>query len=134
MKKSFIFLADGFEELEALSPIDIMRRAGMELVTVSIHDRLTVTGAHGVPVTADAMIDEIDCTDAEWLICPGGLPGAQYLHESDEVNTLLLRQYNAGGKVAAICASLPWCLLLRESSTAAKRPAIPAWRSTAENL
>lgn len=105
MKKSFIFLADGFEELEALSPIDIMRRAGMELVTVSIHDRLTVTGAHGVPVTADAMIDEIDCTDAEWLIYPGGLPGAQYLHESDKVNTLLLRQYNAGGKVAAICAS-----------------------------
>lgn len=105
MKKSFIFLADGFEELEALSPIDIMRRAGMDIITVSIHDRKTVTGAHGVPVTADTLIEDIDCADADWLICPGGLPGAQYLHECDKLNTLLLHHYNAGAHVAAICAS-----------------------------
>ncbi len=105
MKKSFVFLADGFEEIEAISPIDIMRRAGMEVITVSIYDHHTVVGAHGVPVTADTIISEIDCTDADWLICPGGLPGAQYLHESAILNDILLNHYNAGGNIAAICAS-----------------------------
>ena len=76
MKTSYLFLADGFEEIEALSPVDIMRRAGMEVYTVSITDNLMVKGAHGVTVKADKLIDDIDANDAEWLITPGGMPGA----------------------------------------------------------
>lgn len=105
MKKSYIFLADGFEELEALSPIDIMRRGEMDIVTVSISDSYTVTGAHGVPIIADMLISEISEADVDWLICPGGMPGAKNLHDCNQLNDMLLRHYDNGGHVAAICAS-----------------------------
>ena len=79
MKTSYLFLADGFEEIEAIAPADIMRRAGMEVYTVSISDKHEVTGANGVEVKADKLISEIDSNDAEWLILPGGMPGASNL-------------------------------------------------------
>ena len=72
MNTSYVFLADGFEEVEALTVVDVMRRAGMEVSTVSIADKLNVKGAHGVEVMADKLIAETDTTDAEWLIVPGG--------------------------------------------------------------
>ena len=84
MKTTFIFLADGFEEVEALTCIDVMRRAGMPVTTVSISPELGVTGAHGVTVMADSLFEDNDYTDAEWLVLPGGIPGAPNLaaHEA----------------------------------------------------
>ena len=79
MKKNYVFLADGFEEVEALTSVDVMRRAGMDVVTVSINEGLEVTGAHGVTVLADSLFEDQDYSDAEWLVLPGGVPGAPNL-------------------------------------------------------
>ena len=87
MQKSYIFLADGFEEIEALAPLDILRRAGMPVITVSISDSLTVTGAHGARVEADALFTDNDMSAAEWLILPGGMPGC-LLYTSDAADEL----------------------------------------------
>lgn len=105
MNTSFLFLADGFEEIEALSVVDVMRRAGMSVVTVSISDKIEVTGAHGIKVEADALYADADFADAEWLILPGGMPGALHLAENSELRQLLKAQNAKGGKIAAICAS-----------------------------
>lgn len=105
MKTSYVFLADGFEEIEAMAPVDVMRRAGMNVVTVSITDSQTVTGAHGVKVNADKLFKELTFDDAEWLVCPGGMPGAKNLAEYQPLTDLLVAHFDAGKKVAAICAS-----------------------------
>ena len=65
MKKSYLFLADGFEEIEALAVVDILRRAEMPLVTLSVDDKPVVTGAHGIPVVADALAQDISFEDVE---------------------------------------------------------------------
>ena len=104
MQRSFVFLAEGFEEIEALTPVDVLRRAGMDVKTVSITDSHQVTGAHGVTVTADLTFRQADFDGAEWLICPGGLPGAQNLHEFGALGDLL-KVHASKGKIAAICAS-----------------------------
>lgn len=105
MKTSYIFLADGFEEVEALTCVDVMRRAGMPVVTVSINPSDEVTGAHGVPVLADTLFDDNDYSDAEWLVLPGGIPGAPNLAAHEALCDLLVAQDERGDKVAAICAS-----------------------------
>ncbi|MDO4511038.1 MAG: DJ-1/PfpI family protein [Bacteroidales bacterium] len=105
MNTSYVFFADGFEEIEALTTVDIMRRAGMQVVTVSINPTLEATGAHGVVVKADALIADVDLTSAEWLICPGGMPGASNLAACKPLTDALLAQHAKGGKIAAICAS-----------------------------
>ena len=105
MQKSYIFLADGFEEIEALAPLDILRRAGMPVITVSMSDSLTVTGAHGARVEADALFTDNDMSAAEWLILPGGMPGASNLAACKPLTDLLVAQAARGGKIAAICAS-----------------------------
>lgn len=104
MHRSFIFLAEGFEEIEAITPIDVLRRAGMDIKSVSITDSRHVTGAHGITVTADLTFKEADFDGAEWLIIPGGLPGATNLHSFDALNDLL-KVHSTKGKIAAICAS-----------------------------
>ena len=105
MKTSYIFLADGFEEVEALTCVDVMRRAGMPVVTVSINPGNEVTGAHGVTVLADSLFGDHDYSDAEWLVLPGGIPGAPNLANCEALCDLLDAQDERGGKVAAICAS-----------------------------
>ncbi|MCH5318531.1 MAG: DJ-1/PfpI family protein [Paramuribaculum sp.] len=107
MKTSYIFLAPGFEEIEALATVDILRRGGMEVRTVAIATEggKEVTGAHGVGVMADLLPEEVDLDQTEWLICPGGMPGAQHLADSSFVKEALLSHYGRGGKIAAICAS-----------------------------
>ncbi|MBD5233544.1 MAG: DJ-1/PfpI family protein [Bacteroidales bacterium] len=100
--RSFIFLAEGFEEIEALTTIDVMRRAGMDIKSVSITSDRQVTGAHGITVTTDLTFKEADFGGSEWLILPGGLPGATNL-ASDEALCDLLRVHK--GKIAAICAA-----------------------------
>lgn len=101
---SYIFLAPGFEEIEALATVDAMRRADMKIVEVSVTDTKHVTGATGQTVVADSLLTDIDPTDAEWIIIPGGQPGADNLHSSQKVNEIIKNQYERGGKIAAICA------------------------------
>lgn len=105
MKTSFVFLADGFEEVEALTSVDVMRRAGMPVVTVSINPGLEVTGAHGVTVVADSVLGDQDYSGAEWLVLPGGVPGAPNLAACEPLCRELVAQVERGGKVGAICAS-----------------------------
>lgn len=102
MHRSFIFLASGFEEIEALTVVDVMRRAGMDIKTVSIYDHKCVTGAHGITVEADLTFKDADFSDSEWLICPGGMPGSSNLHEFPALGDLLKVHK---GKIAAICAA-----------------------------
>ncbi len=105
MNTTFVFLADGFEEIEALTCIDVLRRAGMPVTTVSINPGLEVTGAHGVTVLADSLFGDSDYEGAEWLVLPGGIPGAPNLAACESLCDLLTAQDERGGKVAAICAS-----------------------------
>lgn len=105
MNISYIFLADGFEEIEALATLDILRRAEIPVLTVSINETTEVTGAHQVTVIADLLIDEIDAPSAPWLILPGGMPGAMNLAACERLNEMLARQVKEGRRVAAICAS-----------------------------
>ena len=111
MKGVFVFLADGFEEIEALATVDILRRGGVDVKTVSItHDR-TVRGAHGIPVIADWNRDEFDgcqipgSDPADAMIFPGGLPGAKNLAEDYYLMEQAKEHFSAGGTVAAICAA-----------------------------
>lgn len=104
MKKSYLLLADGFEETEALGTLDIMRRAGMDVLTVSINPSFQVTGAHGVTVQADVKMEE-EMGTPEWVILPGGMPGAQNLADDHRVRHMLEKQNNTQGCIAAICAS-----------------------------
>lgn len=106
MNESFLFLADGFEEVEALTAVDILRRAGMPVKTVSISSSRQVCGAHGITVTADVLYDSTLFKDPQWLILPGGMPGATNLYEFAPLAGLLRSQaVSAHGKIAAICAS-----------------------------
>ncbi|MDE6352122.1 MAG: DJ-1/PfpI family protein [Muribaculaceae bacterium] len=105
MNRSFLFLANGFEEIEALTVVDVMRRAGMNVNTVSINKDKKVTGAHGIVVEADTLFADNDYANCEWLICPGGMPGATHLHEYKPLAELLTKHNDNGGKIAAICAA-----------------------------
>lgn len=102
---SYIFLAEGFEEVEALTPVDLLRRAGCEVRTVSISDSHKVTGSHGITVEADLTFKQADFGDADFLILPGGMPGALNLHKFSPLNDLLKVHHMNGGKIAAICAA-----------------------------
>ena len=105
MKTIFVFLATGFEEIEALTPVDVLRRAGLNVQTVSVMEEQTVSGAHGVPVLADKMFAEINPEDAEMILLPGGLPGATNLNEHAGLSELILNFASAGKPLAAICAA-----------------------------
>ena len=94
MKKAIVFLANGFEEMEATGTVDILRRGGIDTKTVSITDDRKVIGAHNMEYTA-----------ADALILPGGMPGASNLNNSEPVKEVLLQQYREGRIVAAICAA-----------------------------
>lgn len=105
MKSSYLFLATGFEEVEALTPVDVLRRAGMDVKTVSIYPTKEVVGAHGVTVKADLTFDEVDFAECDWLILPGGMPGATNLYDYKPLCSLLLKHNTEGGHIAAICAA-----------------------------
>ncbi len=106
MKESYVFLAEGFEEIEAITVIDILRRAEIPVKTVSITHTLQVTGAHGIVMTADLLYDNTLFSDAPWLILPGGLPGADNLFDFAPLQGLLKQQVaSKEGRIAAICAA-----------------------------
>ena len=105
MKKVYVFLADGFEDVEALIPVDVWRRGGLDVTTVSISDFPLVNSAHGVNVEADIMFEQGEFDDADLIFLPGGMPGASNLFAHKGVCKAVVDQYAAGKKVAAICAS-----------------------------
>ena len=105
MKKVALFLANGFEEIEALGIIDILRRAQIPVLTVSITDEKVVTGAHNVKVIADTTFTETDFKDIEILVLPGGMPGAKHLNEHDGLKNLISEYHSKGQQIAAICAA-----------------------------
>lgn len=101
----FLFLANGFEEIEAVATIDVLRRGGVTLTTISIHDTLQVTGAHEMVLQADELFTDVDFSKAEMLILPGGMPGTTNLGNHSGLTKLLLNQNKKGGLIAAICAA-----------------------------
>ena len=103
-KQSYIFLAPGVEEIEAMATIDALRRAEIPVVAVAVDSTLQIKGATGQAIVADSLISEINADDADWLIVPGGVPGAPNLHASESVNKILLDHFNKGGRIASICA------------------------------
>ena len=105
MIKVYQFRADGFEDIEALIPLDVMRRGGVEFTTVSITGSRDVTSAHGVTVKADTTFDKACFDDADLLMLPGGMPGAENLNNHDGVKKAILAQAGKGKLVAAICAA-----------------------------
>ena len=105
MKKAIVFLANGFEEIEAIGTIDMLRRASIEVTTVSITTDPIVVGAHQVPITADTTLDKADLKNQDALVMPGGMPGAANLDQSEPVKEALLEQYRQQKLVAAICAA-----------------------------
>ena len=104
-KKVYVFLADGFEDVEALIPVDVLRRVGVDVTTVSISDFPLVRSAHGVNIEADIMFEQGDFSDADLIFLPGGMPGASNLFDHKGVCKAVVDQFAAGRKVAAICAA-----------------------------
>ncbi len=105
MAKVYVFFANGFEDVEALIPIDVLRRGGVDVVTVSTTGKSIVESAHGVGIQTDVLFDDCDFSDADLLMLPGGMPGASNLYEHEGVCQALLAQQEKGKKIAAICAS-----------------------------
>ena len=111
MKGNYIFLADGFEEVEAIATLDILRRGGVDARTVSIYDNSLVEGAHGMQLISDLSWEDFEeiineaASPEDFLIFPGGMPGAKNLAGFAPLMDVLGKHYAAGGGVAAICAS-----------------------------
>lgn len=101
----YVYLADGFEEIEAMTIVDLLRRAELEVQTVSITGSRRVMGTHGVPVEADILFDQTDCEACEMIVLPGGMPGAENL-ENHQGLTAHIRYFAENDKyLAAICAA-----------------------------
>lgn len=103
----YVFLANGFEETEAICPIDIMRRAGIDVTLVSVSEDRMVKGAHGIVLTADKKISEVSVHDKglELVMLPGGMPGTTNLFDSRPLRDMLVILANRGLPIAAICAA-----------------------------
>lgn len=99
-----VILADGFEEMEAIAPIDLLRRAGVEVVTASIMESRRVTGGHGIFSEADALLSDISGT-CEMVVLPGGLGCLENMQKSAALTEFLRAQDAAGAMLAAICAA-----------------------------
>ncbi len=105
MKKVALFLAEGFEEIEALTPVDVLRRAHIEVTTISITNTIHVTGAHKIKVTADTIFDKADYNLFDAIILPGGMPGTKHLNAHQKLKTLLLQFSKDNKLIGAICAA-----------------------------
>lgn len=105
MIKVLELLAEGFEEIEALMPVDVLRRGGVDVSTVSITSERAVKGAHGVTVEADMTFDEADFDGADMVLLPGGMPGAANLDVHSGVRNVLIDYANKGKRIGAICAA-----------------------------
>ena len=104
MKKIAVILADGMEELEALTPVDVLRRAGASVDTISIKEK-TVTSSHGVGVVADKLLEQVDLDLYDVIVLPGGMPGAKNISENAVVISAVKNALKQNKLVSAICAS-----------------------------
>ena len=105
MAKVYEFLATGVEEAEAIIPADLLRRAGVEVCLVSITGELAVTGARNLTIVADKRYEEVDFSDGDMLLLPGGQPGTTNLCNYEPLQELLKRWNEEGKRLAAICAA-----------------------------
>lgn len=103
--KVYMHLAEGFEEIEALTVVDVLRRAGIDAETVSMSGTLEVSGAHGISVIADKLFTEADYDSCDMIVLPGGMPGTKNLEAHDGLVNRLKQFANEGKWIAAICAA-----------------------------
>lgn len=105
MNKIAVFLADGFEEIEALTVVDICRRAGIEVIMTSVGDSKEVEGSHGIRIQADELFEEVDFDSLDMLVLPGGMPGTRNLEAHKGLMERVDSFYKEGKYIAAICAA-----------------------------
>ena len=105
MAKVAVFIADGSEEVEAITPVDILRRAKVEVDVVSIMPSLEIVASRDVKITADKLIDEINFDEYDLLVLPGGVRGTNNLNACEELKKQLIRFNDQGKGIAAICAA-----------------------------
>lgn len=106
MSKVYVFLAEGFEEIEALMVVDLLRRAQCEVTTVAVMKNLKVQGRSNIEVMADVLYEEVaSFEDADLLVLPGGMPGTRYLEQHEGLRGLIVEQLAKEKKIAAICAA-----------------------------
>ena len=104
-KKVFVFFADGCEEVEALAPVDMLRRAGADVTVVGVRAKTQVS-SHGISVNTDVALSELGTEkDFDMLVLPGGIPGTNYLDASKEVDAYVSRAVKEGKFIGAICAA-----------------------------
>ena len=101
----YVHLADGFEEVEALTAVDVLKRAGVDVKMVSVTGEKTVTGTHGIKVCADVIFEEADYDGCSMIVLPGGLPGAENLKNHTGLNEKIDEFIQQGKDLAAICAA-----------------------------
>ena len=104
MSKVVVILSNGFEEIEGLTPIDVLRRASLQVDSVSIHEKV-VKGSRGINVVADYLLNEVDLSSYDCYVLPGGMPGATHLSQAKEVIKELKKASESGKLICAICAS-----------------------------
>lgn len=119
-KTALIPIADGSEEMEAVTIIDVLRRAGSQVTVASVND-LQITASRGVRITADCLIDSCADMGYDLIALPGGMPGAQHLRDSAVLKELLIQHDARGRLLAAICAAP--AVVLQPHGLLAKRPA-----------
>lgn len=104
-KKIAVHLANGFEEIEAISIIDVLRRADLEVIVISVTGKLEVTGAHQLKVIADKLFEDVNYDDVSMIVLPGGMPGAANLDAHEGLKTQIVKFNNEDKPLAAICAA-----------------------------
>lgn len=105
MNKVYVFFADGFEEIEGLTVVDMLRRVNVETVMVSVNETKTVTGAHGIGILADGVFTDYTYEDGTMAVLPGGMPGTNHLMAHAGVKDVLFSYHKAKKYLAAICAA-----------------------------
>lgn len=105
MSKTAIFMADGCEEIEGLTVVDILRRTGLEIEMISINGTTSVTGSHGITFLTDAVFETVHFDDFDAIVLPGGMPGTLKLGEHEGVNQLIQQFASEGKLICAICAA-----------------------------
>lgn len=105
MNKTGIFMAQGCEEIEGLTVVDILRRAGLEIEMISVSGTTSVTGSHGITFLADTVFENVNFDELDGVVLPGGMPGTIKLSEHSGVNSVIRKFAKEGKLVAAICAA-----------------------------
>lgn len=105
MEKGYVFLADGFEEIEGLTVVDLLRRAHIETRTVSVMGRKEIVGSHGISLLADEVFEDADFSDGTLFVLPGGMPGTKHLAAHQGLAKLLKKANDEKRRLAAICAA-----------------------------